>query len=70
MLSLKIFLNLALLQVFAAAAPIANPQTLNIVPPLGSDTGILNTAVNGPASIYTELQGEPLYLDSETEFEG
>jgi len=70
MLSVKFFLTVALLQILAAAAPTPNPQGIVLTTPKDDPTGILNTSVNGPASIYTELQGEPLDLDTQLEFEG
>ncbi len=71
MVSLKVVLTLAMLQFLAAAAPIAEPQGgFTLVPVVGGGSGMLNTPTNGPASIYTELQGLPLEAESEMEFEG
>jgi hypothetical protein len=68
MLSLKIFLTVTLLQILAVATPIAPRQVLTLFPVEGGGDGILNTPTGGPASIYTEFEGEPS-SEIEQEFE-
>lgn len=60
MLSLRIFFAVALLQIFAAATPIAPRQIVPISPPVGDPTGLLNFPIGGDAGIYTEIEGEPI----------
>jgi hypothetical protein len=71
MLSLKFFLALAVPQLLAAAAPIADPQDgFTLAPVVGGGNGLLNTPTGGPASIYTEIQSPPTKGGSVKEFRG
>ena len=71
MLSLKLFLALAVPQFLAAAAHIADPQGgFTLAPVVGGGSGLLNTPTGGPASICTEIQSPPTEGGSVKEFRG
>ena len=72
MLTLKLFLTIAVLQILPTAAPIAPRQTgpFTLVPVMGSGTGILNTSSGSlDSGIYTEYQGQLIGGELEQELE-